>query len=355
MYEDQTKAAILQRMLDASPAEIDKRQGSATYDLLSPAAIEMALAYIEMDNVLNFGFVDTTYGPYLDLRAAEYGLTRKLSTKAAGSLTFGGAGGVTVPIGTRVQTSTAGEEPVYFTTTASGTLTGRPARVTVPAEADEASASGNVAAGAINTVLGGLAGVVTVTNSAAFTGGAVGETEEEFRTRILERAAKPATSGNANQYRQWALEVGGVSDAQVIPVWAGPGTVKVVLLAADKTAPDSATVTAAAAYIESLRPIGATVTVTGAAEIPINVSVSVTLAPGATIEAVETQITEGVTAYLASIAFKDNLVRYTRIAAVILDIPPVVDYEDLTVNGGVSNVLINAGQVATPGTVVVTE
>ncbi|ANY70763.1 baseplate J protein [Paenibacillus sp. BIHB 4019] len=342
-------------MLDASPAEIDKRQGSVTYDLLSPAAIEMALAYIEMDNVLNFGFVDTTYGQYLDLRAAEYGLTRKVSAKSTGTLTFSGAGGVTVPVGTRVQTSAAGEEPVYFTTTASGTLTGRPATVTVPAEADEASASGNVAAGAINTVLGGLSGVVTVTNNAAFTGGAVGETEEEFRARILERAAKPATSGNANQYRQWALEVSGVSDAQVIPVWSGPGTVKVVLLAADKTAPDSGTVTAAASYIESLRPIGATVTVVGATEIPINVSVSVTLAPGATIEAVEAQITEGVTAYLASIAFNDNLVRYTRIAAVILDLPPVVDYEDLTVNGGISNVLISAGQVAVPGTVAVTE
>jgi uncharacterized phage protein gp47/JayE len=350
MYEEQTKAAILQRMLDASPADIDKRQGAPTYDLLSPASIEMALAFIELDNVLNFGFVDTTYGAYLDSAASEYGVTRKPAVKSFGALTFSGANGTVIPIGTRA--STGGGETVYFTTTTAGTISG--GSVTVAAEASEAGASGNVGIGAVNTVVGDLVGVVTVANAFNFVGGSDAETDDALRARVLERARRPATSGNAAQYRQWALEVAGVSDAKVYPVWAGAGTVKVVLLDADKTAPDSTVVTAAATYIESVRPIGATVTVAAATEVAINISVDVTLGSGATLTAVKAGIESGVREYLKTLAFTDATVRYARIANVILDVPGVVDYASLTVNSGTGNVVIADGSVAVLGTVVAT-
>jgi uncharacterized phage protein gp47/JayE len=88
--------------------------------------------------------------------------------------------------------------------------------------------------------------------------------------------------------------------------------------------------------------------------VPINVSVKVTLAPGATVAEVKAQFEAGITAYLQSLAFVDPLVRYTRIAAVLLDIPPVVDYADLTLNGSNTNVVIADGSVAVLGTVTVT-
>jgi len=351
VFETQTKAAILQRMLDESPADIDKREGSVTYDLLSPASIEIALAYIELDNVLNFGFPDTAYGPYLDLSAIEYGLTRKPAVKSAGFLTFSGPPGTVIPAGTQVSTTSG--VPVYFVTKTAATV-GSGGTATVAAEARDAGSASNVSVGAANTMTGDLVGIVTVTNAANFEGGADIETDDAFRARILERAQRPATSGNANQYRQWALEIPGISDAKVYPVWAGPNTVKVVLLDDDKTAPDSATVTAVATYIESVRPIGATVTVVGATEVAINVSVDVQLAPGATLSAVKTQIENGVRAYLKALAFVDNTVRYTRIANVILDAEGVVDYVALTVNGGTGNVVIADGSVAVLGSVVVT-
>lgn len=350
MYEAQTKAAILQRMLDASPSDIDKREGAPTYDLLSPAAIEIALAFIELDNVLNFGFVDTTYGAYLDLAASEYGVTRKAATKSIGALTFSGVNGTVIPVGTRAVT--IGGEPVYFVTTTVGTISG--GSVTVAAESTEAGASGNVGIGAVNTVIGNLVGVVTVANAFNFVGGTDTESDDALRARILERAQRPATSGNAAQYRQWALEVAGVSDAKVYPIWNGAGTVKVVLLDADKRAPGGPVVSAAATYIESVRPIGATVTVVGATEVAVNVNVKVTLASGATLPGVKTEIENGVRAYLKSLAFKDATVRYTQIAAVIGDAKGVIDYTALTVNGGTANIVIADGSVAVLGTVVTT-
>lgn len=358
MYEDQTKAAILDRMLAASPADIDKRQGSVTYDLLSPAAIELTQAYTELDNVLAFGFADTTYGAYLDMRAKEYGLTRKPAVKATGSLTFIGPDGTAIERGTLA--STGGDAPVYFVTTADATING--GSVTVAAEAQDAGAAGNVGVGTITTLLGDLVGIVTVTNVAYFEGGVDAESDASLLARYYERARRPATSGNANQYRQWALEVPGVSEAKVYPVWNGPGTVKVVLLDDEKTAPDPSIVDAVQTYIDptqdgtgkGVAPIGAACTVAGAVEVPINVSVNVTLAPGATVAEVKAQFETGVRAYLRSLAFADPLVRITRVANVILDIPPVIDYENLTLNGTTGNIAIADGEVAVLGSVVVT-
>ena len=175
-FENETFERILERMLARLPDDIDKRQGSVVYDLLAPAAAELAQAYIEMDNVLNLGFADTTYGEYLDRRAAEQGLTRKPAVKATGRLTFSGPDGTVIPVGTRV--STEGETPIYFVTTTEGTITG--GTVTVDAEAEVGGESGNVDAGKITVVLGDLSGVVTVTNAEPFRGGITEEIDDEL-------------------------------------------------------------------------------------------------------------------------------------------------------------------------------
>ncbi|MDF2651716.1 MAG: Baseplate family protein, partial [Paenibacillus sp.] len=49
MYETQSYAFILQRMLDRVPDDVDKRQGSIIYDALAPAASELAAIYIALD------------------------------------------------------------------------------------------------------------------------------------------------------------------------------------------------------------------------------------------------------------------------------------------------------------------
>lgn len=350
-YETQTKTAILQRMLDATASDIDKRVGSVTYDMLSPAAIELTRAYTEIDNVLRWGFVNEdgtgAYGSLLDLRCAERGITRKAAVKAAGSVTLSGANGTAIPQATRV--STGGNSPLYFVTNTAVTISD--GSVTVAVTAEVAGVSGNVAVGAIKNVVGALAGVLTVTNSVALSGGIDTETDAELTERYLESVQRPATSGNANQYRQWALSVSGISDAKVYPIWSGPGTVKVVLLDANKRAPATEKVAEVAAYIESVRPVGATVTVVGAAEIAINVSGTYTLKAGATLAQARTQIAEGLAEYLKTLAFTGGLVRYTQIANVVLDADAIEDYSGLTVNGGTGNITIADGSVAVAGTV----
>jgi uncharacterized phage protein gp47/JayE len=350
MYETETKAAVLQRMLDASDQTLDLREGSVTSDLLSTSAIELARAYIEMDNILTFGFADTTYGPYLDYRANERGLTRKAAVKATGSVTITGTNGTAIAAGTIL--STGGNTPVLFVTKTDGTIAS--GYVNIAAEAQLGGVSGNVAAGAITLVFGNLAGVTSVTNAASFDGGTNTESDAELLARYLDDVRKPITSGNANQYRKWALEIAGISDAKVYPIWSGAGTVKVVLLDADKTAPAAPLVTEVTAHIAEVRPIGATVTVVGATEVAINVSATLTLNSGFTLIQAQAQISSGLGAYLKSLAFTDPIVRYTKVANVIGDCDAVADYASLTVNSGTANITIADGSVAIPGTVTVT-
>lgn len=358
-FSGETMQAILQRMLGAITENVDKRQGSVTYDLLAPAAAELAQAYMALDQVLTFGFVSPDMPrEYLELRAAELGIEPRPATKAFGKLTFTGPEGTVIPSGTRV--STDDTIPQYFVTTADVTI---PAGgvVSVSAEAEQAGAAGNVAAGDITLVLGDLSGIVSVTNPEAFEGGADVESDESLLNRYYRRARRAATSGNTAHYEEWALSIPGVGDVRVIPTWDGPGTVKVVILGDDKRAPDSSVVSAVQEYIDPNQngdgsgqaPIGAVCTVVPAAETAINVSAIVTLATGATIEQVTADFNAGLDEYLASLAYKDPLVRYTQIAGILLGIPDIIDFENLTVNGGTSNIEIDidAGDVAVRGEV----
>ncbi|CAI6086696.1 hypothetical protein COHCIP112018_05132 [Cohnella sp. JJ-181] len=60
--------------------------------------------------------------------------------------------------------------------------------------------------------------------------------------------------------------------------------------------------------------------------------------------------------YLASIAYKtDASVKVARVGSVLLDVPGVEDYSELTLNGGTGNVAVPAGSVAVKGGVTVSE
>ncbi|MNO23238.1 Baseplate J-like protein [compost metagenome] len=349
MFEHQTKEAILQRMRDASPKEIDTRQGSITFDLLSPAAIELAHAYIELDQVLKFGFVGPDQpSEYLDLRAGELGLTRRPSVKAEGKLVFTGDDDTIIPEGTAV--STDEEEAVVFVTAEPGIIQQK--KATVKAVAAAGGKRGNVDKGRIKLVLGNLSGIVTVTNPEEFVNGAETESDESLLVRYFDRVRRPATSGNAWHYRQWALEVRGVGDVKVFPVWNGGGTVKLCVLSEDKIAPNPTIVQDVREAVDARRPVGASVTVVPAQEVKINVTANVTLASGAVLANVKALFSEKLKAFLADLAFQSPVVPYNRIFGLLLDIEAVTDFKNLTINGAANqNLNIGDEQVAVAGTV----
>lgn len=345
-FTDQTEEVILQRILDDIVPDVDKRQGSIAYDLTDPVAQEFAQAYINLDLALSYAFLSEDMpSDLLTQAASDFGVDRKASVKAEGNVTLTGPANQVVPHGTQVRTNNG----IYFTLKAAATLTG--GKATVAVIADVGGTSGNVDIGEINTVVGDLAGVVSVTNEAAFKNGIDEETDEALLERTYDKVRKPATSGNGYHYEQWAKEVSGVGDAKVFPVWDGPGTVKVVLLSSEKKAPVEDVVNKAKTHIESERPVGASVTVVGASEVAINVTTKVTLSKGAEMANAKAQFEAALSEYLKSLAFTDNTVRYTKIASILSDVPTLVDYAELKVNTATANITTTEEQVAVVGTV----
>ncbi|MBO8158820.1 baseplate J/gp47 family protein [Thermosyntropha sp.] len=350
MFEDQTYEAIMARLLANVPDTLDKREGSFIWDALSPAALELAQLYMQLDLVLQWGFAQTTYGQYLDYRAAEHGLTRKEATKASGQVTITGTPGTTVPAGSLFATGAG----VQFKTIAD-VIIGETGTVTANIEAVEAGASGNVPAGTITEIPVAIAGVTAVNSPNPTSGGTDQESDADLLARLLEKVRTPATSGNAAHYKQWALEVTGVGDAKIFPLWNGNGTVKVVIIDSNKQPASTDIVTAVASYIETVRPIGASVTVESATGLNIDVSATVVLDTGYTLADVQVSFENSLTEYLKSIAFQQDYVSYAKIGSLLLDTPGVLDYSGLTLNGGTGNVSIGDTEVAILGTVTLNE
>lgn len=357
--EDQTYENILQRMLDALPADLDKSEGSFIYDALAPVAAELARAAIWAQEVLRRGFAQTTFGQYLDLRAAEHGLTRRPAVKATGQVVFTGTPGTVIPSGTKVSTVGSEAAPAIFFVTTQEVTIGQDGSATANIEAVEAGSKGNVAAGAIKLLAQPIGGVTGVINPVPTTGGADEEDDASFLARFLQRVRQPGTSGNKADYINWALEVPGVGGVQVIPLWNGPGTVKVVLLGTDKKPASAEIVQAVQNYIdpdpamgEGKAPIGASVTVAAATPVAINVSATVVLTGTKTIQEVQAAFEKALDEYLASIAFtSDPSVRYVKIGSLLLDTEGVQDYSNLLVNGGTANIAVGLGEVAVRGVV----
>ncbi|MBU5345204.1 baseplate J/gp47 family protein [Paenibacillus lautus] len=375
---DQTEENIMNRMLNKVPSDIDKSEGSFIWDAQAPVAFMLSEAALWAQELLRRGFASTVASDHpdirsaeLDLRTAEHGITRREAVASSGSVAFTGKPGTTVPAGTYVATPAdegSGESSVEYVTT-SGVTLGDLGTGTAPIRAVTPGSNGNVPAGVIQLMMTSVSGVKSVTNPEPTRSGTDTESDQSLLERFYAKVRSQGTSGNKAQYMQWANEIAGVGGVEVAPLWKGPGTVGLYLIDTDKRAASQDIVNAVQQYIdpsqdgqgEGVAPAGPVITVMPAAEVAIDISVKVqrTQEQPSTMDEIRKLIEDGVRTYLQQIAFnrKDPLVRYTRIAAVLLDIPIIVDYSDLTINGHTEqqNIEIGSGQVAVLGTVSVSE
>lgn len=349
MYENKTYENILNAMLGRVPDEIDKREGSIIFDALAPAAYELAQAYFELDNFLKLSFIDTSEGEYLTRICSQFGVNRKAAVAAVKTGTFTGSAAslLDVPIGSRF-----GIDGMVYAATK------KIADGTCEMTCETPGVIGNAPSGDLLPIdnIPGLA--TAILSSAAITPGSETETDASLKQRTLVKLQNPATSGSLNDYKIWASSIAGVGGVKVFPLWNGAGTVKVVLIDTDKKAAGGPVIAEVAEYIEQVRPIGATVTVEAAVEATINISVVVSRALGYTVQQVTDSIIAAVDKYLKTIAFMQTTVSYAQIGNVILDAAGVMDYSNLTINGGTSNIPLSftAESCQTPvlGTVTVT-
>jgi len=333
----QTYEEILQGMLDKVPSNVDKREGSIIYDALAPCAYFLAQQQFQLDNFVELVFADTAVGEYLDTAVSDFGLTRKGATAAIREVTTSAA----ISIGT-----------VWGINELTYTITELITTNQYKAKCNTAGTIGNQYTGSISPI-SSVSGV-TATLGDVLTAGADIETDDALRARLYNKVRMPATSGNAYQYKQWALEVPGVGDAKVFPLESGPGTVTVLVVDENKAISETLPETVAE-YIETVRPIGANVTVSSPTTKQINVTASVVLDGSKSLGEVETAFNTALESFLAETVFTNYSISYAKLGGILLDIVGVEDYNGLTVNSGIGNVTIGSKEIPIKGTVTLTE
>ncbi|MFU0784489.1 MAG: Baseplate-J domain-containing protein [Thermoanaerobacterium thermosaccharolyticum] len=333
MFEDMTYENILDDMLSQVTSDVDKREGSVIYDALAPCAYKLAEQYYQLSNFIDLFFVDTAVGEYLDRKALDYGLERKEATQAIRKVETTGE----IEIGTRLGL----EDTTYV-------IIEKISDTEYKAECEQYGEEGNRYSGGLENI-DNVSGV-TATLTDIITSGEDEETDDNFRKRIYAYIQQPATSGNAYQYKQWALEVSGVGDAKVIPLANGPGTVKVLIVDSNMEIDETLEQTVYE-YIESVRPIGAKVTVDSPKGVKIDVTADIVLDGSKTLSEVTASFTETLQDYLKSTVFRTYSISYAKIGSALLDAEGVEDYSNLLINGGVSNISISEDEIPVIGNI----
>lgn len=362
MFEAETKAEILKRLIsyfdDVKKTDVSAVEGTFAYDTLAANAKEFEKTYAEMDLMMDAAFPQTSWGIYLDRLADELaGLSRRAATPAVVTLSITGTAGVTVPAGSLFATGSgtnfATDEAVKLDDKGTGT---------VKATAQSTGAGGNVAAGSITVIPVSIYGVSKVTNEAAAYNGYEEETDGALLERLLFAVRQPATSGNVYHYIEWSTSVSGVGAVKVLPLWNGNGTVKVIVVDANKDTPSEELLQKVRDTITENAPIGATVTVTAPVLKTVNVALKVTDGTG-NADAIKAALTKYFKAsvfgtnYTTQKATDTLTISYAQIGRIILDnsdTTGVNDYDNLTINDGTDNIICAVDNLPVVGEVTLT-
>ena len=328
----------------------DVQEGSFLYELVSQLIYQIWGYYDALDAIEDMTFVNEDSGEYIDRRAAEYGITRKSGTKAKVTLTFSGEVGAEIDAGAEVED----DKGNVFSTDAAAAIGGGGV-CSVPATCTEPGAAGNVAAGTIAYFASDIVGVDEVTNEGKAEGGTDEETDAELMARLDAFRKRPATSGNAYSYEQWATEVDGIGYAIVRPLASGAGTVNVYVASSAKRAVTPEKAAEVAAHIETMRPIGATVTVESVTETEIDITVKIKRSGEKTLAEITDAISASVTAYIENLGITEREIKINAIGAIVMDVDGVEDYKDLTLCGGTTNVTLAENGIPVPGEVTTSE
>lgn len=360
-----TEEAIRNRMLSRISNEWDKTEGSYIYDSISPVSIEMVFIAMMAKKILKQGFIQTAEGVFLDYRSDEHGLFRKEATYATGKIKIVGNIGAKIPKGLKVATeadTVLDIQSVEFLTTEDVVIS-EEGYVYASIQAMTAGSIGNVTANKIIVVMESNSNITSVTNEEQTLGGTDIELDDNLRSRTLDYVRTPGTSGNEQNYKQWALSVPGVVAVHVIPLWNGNGTVKVVILGGDNKPATEELVKTVTEYISGYdnngyrrSPIGALVTVVSAIPVTINIKANIVIDKDVTtLEKVKTLFESNMEEYIKENAFNSNTIYISKIGGILINTNGVLDYSDLQVNDDSINIPITTEQVAVIGEVELSE
>lgn len=368
-----TYQEILQQLLDRVPDTFGKRDMSPIPTAAGMAAYGLEQYYINLALVQREGLIQTATGEQLDMLSIVAGTTRYQASPAVRLGIFD----IAVPIGSRYSTIN-GENSIDFYVSA---VTTGPDEGSYYYQltAETPGSIGNDYSGPILPITA-IPGLTSAQITDILVPGDDTETDDEYRERVIEALNDRPFGGNIAAYRQEILAIDGVGAVQVYPTWNGGGTVKCVILGADFLPASPTLVENVQTAIDpivnqglglGMAPIGAQVTIATASEVDINISATLLLSPGYSIEQVQPLVEQQIENYLLSVRqeWDTNVsptgVQYAanvyvaRVTAAIVGATGVVNVQSLTINGGTADITLTetgtVQQIPVKGTVSLSE
>ncbi len=318
--------------------------------------------------VLSATRLATSTGGDCDSFGADFGFVRLAAVAATGQATFARftpSVAAFVPVGANIATTsntqsftvTADSTNTAFSPTTGGyTLPAGVVSFTVPIVAVVAGSAGNIQPSAISLMSSALAGVDTVTNGLALTGGADAESDSAFKARFsnylasLSRATNLAIGATVMGIQQGLSYTINENVDQTGAMQMG----HFVLTIDDGTGhPPASLIQTVQQAVDAVRPAGSSFAVQAPVVAAAHVAFSISTAPGVSHEVVVGSVATAVEAYIAGLGIGMTL-NYTRLAQLAYAASAsVTNVSSLLLNGGSADLVPPLFGVIRTGTVTV--
>ena len=339
-YPKETYTSILERARASVSGDISTQEGSLVYNALSALALEAERLYTEMAYIKEQSHADTADMEHLKLITADRGITAREATPCEVSA----VSNVPLPIGSRFNLK-------GYNYRVAAAL---PGALTYRLVCEEAGAVPNSISGQASPI-DYIEGLTSCRITETLVPGREAETREELFERYLKSFSEDAFGGNAAQYKQELKKVTGVGGVKIYPAYAGGGTVKAVIQAADYGAPSDYLVKQVQELFcpvprmgYGIAPIGHDFTAEAARTVPVDVVTHITVKAGLSVRDFQASVQAAAEQYLLELRkaweAQDGerthgglTVYISKLEAVILDAPGVLDASGTTLNGSPRN------------------
>lgn len=287
--KDLTLQELIDMALTKVDTEVDRRTGSIIYDTIASAAVPMQFIALEGASIEDATYMPTSYGPYVDKRAAEQGMSRLEATAALKKGVFTDQNGPTeVPVGTRFSTIDNANPLVYViqdVTDIKGTYI---------LQCESNGSIGNAYYGKLLPI-----SYINTLSSAEITGdyrvARDEETDEELKARYFAAVRRTPFGGNISQYEEEVKKIQGVGDLQVHRAYPSSGHISISIIGTNRRKITSDFINELQEVIDpgeegtglGLAPIFHRVRISTPSEVEIPISFDLTVLNGYTVEQLE--------------------------------------------------------------------
>ena len=330
---------ILEEMIERAPSDIDVRQGSIYYNHIAPVAFMISRYYSELEITIDLIKIDTAEGIYLEEKAKEHAIYRINASPCVRSGVFFGA--------LLKENLRFFAEDTYFRL-----IYDQEGNLVLESET-LGEKPNNIQTGTTLVPVNTIDGLSSASLGKIIELGTEAESDENLRRRLREKIAGPAENGNAQHYKSWCESVNGVGLARIEPLWNGNNSVRAIILGANGLGAVSNIIEDVQVYVdpgsrglgEGVANIGAFFTALTAQDTVINISFKVQILSGTNIDIIKENCQKKLIAFFKDVSFSsannsDMVIRSAAISNVIYETEGVIDYSNLIINNGTTNVII---------------